>query len=273
VDDVEEVGGDGVEDPRDDDAVHARPRRIVGMNDIAEDMVLQGEATEGEQDVATPLGVVGGLQVEDDGNQILDVLHSSSLAMEASNGHGFRGDRTQVVVIGSVVAERFSAEPFAEGGGLPLQSVGLLALRIEGGGGGADAFLSIGGGLEEGRLLLELLGPLGVRVPQGGGLVFQLLDGGEGFVAKLCRGGGRRGAGARTAGWRSSHGEERGRGARSGRRGARDGRPSRGHAAARGAEREARAQREAGAGCEAGACGGKAEAGERVQDQISLLIP
>ena len=92
--------------------------------------------------------------------------------MEASNGHGFRGDRTQVVVIGSVVAERFSAEPFAEGGGLPLQSVGLLALRIEGGGGGADAFLSIGGGLEEGRLLLELLGPLGVRVPQGGGLVF-----------------------------------------------------------------------------------------------------
>jgi hypothetical protein len=248
VDDVEEVGGDGVEDPRDDDAVHARPRRIVGMNDVAEDMVLQGKAAEDEQEVATPLGVVGGLQVEDDGNQILDVLHSSSLAMEASDGHGFRGDRTQVVVVvGSVVAERFSAEPFAEGGGLPLQSVGLLALRIEGGGGGANAFLSIGGGLEEGRLLLELLGPLGVGVPQGGGLVFQSLGGGEGFVTKLCRGGGRRGAGTRTAGGRSSHGGERRRGARSGRRGARDGRPS----------REARARREAGAGCEAGACGGK----------------
>jgi hypothetical protein len=58
VDDVQKVGGDGVENPGDDHAVHARPCRIVGAGVIAEDMVLQREPPEGEEEVAAPLGVV-----------------------------------------------------------------------------------------------------------------------------------------------------------------------------------------------------------------------
>ena len=74
VDDVEQVGGDGVEDPRDDDAVHARPGGVVGAGNVAEDVVFQREATEDEKKVPAPLGVVGGLQVKNDGYQIFDVL-------------------------------------------------------------------------------------------------------------------------------------------------------------------------------------------------------
>jgi hypothetical protein len=68
MDDVQEVGGDGVEEPREDDAVHARPHRIVGAGVVAEDVILQGEAAEDEEDVAAPLGVVGGLKIKNDGD-------------------------------------------------------------------------------------------------------------------------------------------------------------------------------------------------------------
>ena len=61
VDDVEEVGGDGVEDPRDDDAVHTGPGGVVGAIGVAEDVVFQSEAAENEEQVPAPLRVVGGL--------------------------------------------------------------------------------------------------------------------------------------------------------------------------------------------------------------------
>jgi hypothetical protein len=64
MDDIQEVGGDGVEEPREDDIVHARPRRIVGARVVVEDVILQGEAAEDEEDVAAPLGVVGGLKIK-----------------------------------------------------------------------------------------------------------------------------------------------------------------------------------------------------------------
>ena len=44
-------------------------------------MILQREAAEDEEDVAAPLGVVGGLEVQNDWNQVLDVLDSGSLAV------------------------------------------------------------------------------------------------------------------------------------------------------------------------------------------------
>jgi len=68
VDDVQEVGGDGVEDPGQDDTVHARPCRIVGAGNVAEDVLLQREAAEDEENIATPLGVVGGLKIKNDRN-------------------------------------------------------------------------------------------------------------------------------------------------------------------------------------------------------------
>lgn len=55
-------------------------------------MVLPGVAAEDEKDIAMPFGVVGGLQIKDDGDQILDVLHGGGLAMEVSDGRGLRGD-------------------------------------------------------------------------------------------------------------------------------------------------------------------------------------
>jgi hypothetical protein len=61
-------------------------------------MVLQGEATEDEEDVAAPLGEVGGLKVQSDQNEIPDVLDDDDLAVEPSDGHGVRGEEVGVVV-------------------------------------------------------------------------------------------------------------------------------------------------------------------------------
>jgi len=58
----------GVEDPGQDDTVHARPCRIVGAGNVAEDVLLQREAAEDEENIATPLGVVGGLKIKNDRN-------------------------------------------------------------------------------------------------------------------------------------------------------------------------------------------------------------
>jgi len=160
-------------------------------------MVLQGVAAEDEKDVATPFGVVGGLQIKDDGDQILDVLHGGGLAMKVSDGRGLRGDGARVVIFEGVVAEGLSAKPVAQGRGLSLQGVSLRALRVESSGGGADAFLGGGGRLEKVRLLLKELTALGVGGLQSSGLVFQFLGGGDGFIAKFGRCGGSRGARAR----------------------------------------------------------------------------
>ena len=71
---IEELRGDGVEDPQDNDAVHAGPCRVVETSGVAEDVVLQRKQAEDEENVAVPFGVVGGLQVEDDGYQVFDIL-------------------------------------------------------------------------------------------------------------------------------------------------------------------------------------------------------
>jgi hypothetical protein len=68
MDDVEQVGGDGVEEPGHHHAVHATPRGVGEARRIAEDMVLQGEAVEDEEDVAAPLGEVGFLEVQSNRN-------------------------------------------------------------------------------------------------------------------------------------------------------------------------------------------------------------
>jgi len=79
--DVEELGGDGGENPRDHNAVHAVPGRVRGAGLITEDMIFQGVPSEGEEMVAAPLGVVEGLEVEDDGDQVFDVLNRAGLAV------------------------------------------------------------------------------------------------------------------------------------------------------------------------------------------------
>jgi hypothetical protein len=67
MDDVEQVGGDGVEEPGHHHAIHATLRRVREARHIAKDMVLQGEAAE-DEDGAAPLGEVGFLEVQSDRN-------------------------------------------------------------------------------------------------------------------------------------------------------------------------------------------------------------
>jgi len=187
---VQEIGGDGVEEPRDDDAVHASPRRIIRTGGVAEDVVLQSEAAEDEQNVATPLGIVGGVEVQNNGDEVLDVLDSGSLAVEMSDGSSFRGEGAGVVLFMVVVITAgLGAKPFPEVRGQPLEEVRLGALLFQGVGGSADTVLGRGGGLEEVRLLSKL-------VHAGhDGLVLESVGGCVGVVAQLGRGGGGRRAG------------------------------------------------------------------------------
>ena len=166
-------------------------------------MVLQCEATEDEEDVAAPLGVVGGLEVQNDRNQVLDVLDSGSLAVQMSDGRGVGGEGVIAAVLRAVVVEGVHAETVSEGSGLLFQGVGLRTLLLEGVSGGTNAILSGSSGLEEVGLRLKLLAAFGVGGVQEGGLL-QLLLGGESFITKLDRGS--RGGGA---GGRSSHGRAR----------------------------------------------------------------
>ena len=78
--------GDRAKDPGFDDAIHARPIRIDGNRFVEADVVLEGEFSNGEEELVTPTSVVAGGDVEDDGDQAPDVLHRHSLRMEADNG-------------------------------------------------------------------------------------------------------------------------------------------------------------------------------------------
>ena len=60
------------------------------MDSITEDVILQFEAAEDEENMATPLGIVGGLQIKSDGDQVLDILNCGSLAVQPSDGRGFK---------------------------------------------------------------------------------------------------------------------------------------------------------------------------------------
>ena len=110
-----------------------------------------------EEDVAAPPGVVGGLEVQNDRNQILDVLDSGSLAVQMSDGRGVGGDGVIVAVLRVFVVEGVRAETVPEGSGLLFQGVGLRALLLEGVSGGTNAILSGSSGLEEVGLRLKLL--------------------------------------------------------------------------------------------------------------------
>ena len=162
VDDVQKVGGDGVEDLGDDHAVHAGPRWIGEAGGVTEDVVLQREAAEDEEDVAAPPGVVGGLEVQNDRNQVLDVLDSGSLAVQVSDGRGVGGEGVIAAVLRAVVVEGVRAETVPEGSGLLFQGVGLRALLLEGVSSGTDAILRGSSRFEEVSLRLKLLAAVSV---------------------------------------------------------------------------------------------------------------
>ena len=129
---------------------------------VTEDVILQHEAAEDEEDVAAPLGVVGGLEVQNNRNQILDVLDSSSLAVQMNDGCGVGGERVIAAVLRVVVVEGVRAETVPDCSGLLFQSVGLRALLLEGVSSGTDAILRGSSRLEEVSLRLKLLAAVGV---------------------------------------------------------------------------------------------------------------
>jgi hypothetical protein len=136
VDDVQQIGGDGVEELGDDDAIHARPGWVGKVWCVGKDMVLQSEATEDEENVAAPLRVVRGLKVQGDRNKIPDVLDGGSLAVEPSNSNGVGGEGVVVVVLELVVARRVfaglgRAMTIPESSGVLLQVEGQSALMLE----------------------------------------------------------------------------------------------------------------------------------------------
>jgi hypothetical protein len=136
-------------------------------------MVLQGEAPKDEEYVTAPLREIGGLQVQNNGNEVPDVLEGGGLVVESGDGRGVRGEGEVVVVRGIVISRAGFAAAAAESGGALLQGIGLCALLIKGVDGGANPILGGGGGFEEVGILLKLVAALGVGGVQGGGFLLQ----------------------------------------------------------------------------------------------------
>jgi hypothetical protein len=64
---------------------------------------VASETAEDEENMAAPRGVVGGLQVKNDGYEVLDVLDDGSLTMHMSNDRNFRGG--VVIAVEGVVVQ------------------------------------------------------------------------------------------------------------------------------------------------------------------------
>jgi hypothetical protein len=81
--DVLEIQGDGPRDPGHDDAVAASPRRVASTGrSVGEDVTVEGVAAKNEEKLIPPSSVGGGVGVEDDGDQGLDVLDPGGLKVE-----------------------------------------------------------------------------------------------------------------------------------------------------------------------------------------------
>jgi hypothetical protein len=190
VDDVQKVGGDRVDQPGADHAVHRGLGGVVRRRDITEDVVLQSKSTKDEEYVATPFGEVRGLKIQNNRNRIPDVLDGGGLAVQAGDGCVI-GDEGGIIVfgLGVVVVGPMITGAAPESRDPLLEDEGLRALFFERIGDGADAVLGGGGGLEEFCGVQELLAALSVGGTQRGGFFFEQLGGGKGLIAELRRGG------------------------------------------------------------------------------------
>ena len=87
-DEVLKIQGDGPEDPGQGDAVEAQPRHVPRLDRrVDEDVVVEGVAAKGEEDLVPPAAVGGGRGVEEDGDQSPDVLDAGRLEVELGD-HG-----------------------------------------------------------------------------------------------------------------------------------------------------------------------------------------
>jgi hypothetical protein len=79
---ISEVSGDGADNPRLDDVVHANPVRGSGREVVGEDMVLQGVLADGEEEEVVPPGVEHGKDVQNHRDESPNVLDDDCLSVE-----------------------------------------------------------------------------------------------------------------------------------------------------------------------------------------------
>jgi hypothetical protein len=86
--DVLEIQGDGPRDLGHDDAVAALPRRVASTGrSVGVDVAVESVAAKNEEKLVPPSSVGGGVGVEDDGDQGLDVRDPDGLKVEVGD-HG-----------------------------------------------------------------------------------------------------------------------------------------------------------------------------------------
>jgi hypothetical protein len=98
--DVLEIQGDGPRDPGHDDAIATSPRRVASTGrSVGEDVAVKRVAAKNEEKLVPPSSVGGGVGIEYDGDQGLDVRDPSGLKVEVGD-HGVvratRGSSTQL---------------------------------------------------------------------------------------------------------------------------------------------------------------------------------
>jgi hypothetical protein len=137
-DDVLELNGDGVVEPREDNAVHeapgARRRSVV----VDEDVIVEDEPPQREKDLSSPTGVVGRRRIQHHGHEGPDVVQSSGLSVESSDEVGVEV-RGKGVLRGFHRGDRRATEEALRGGHLGGQSGTQGTLSLQGEGGGALA--------------------------------------------------------------------------------------------------------------------------------------
>jgi hypothetical protein len=84
-DDVLELDGDSSVEPGEDHDVHQGPCRGRRGGDVVEDVVVEGVAPQGEEDLPSPAWIVGGRRVQNDGHKGPNVVKSGGLRVEGDN--------------------------------------------------------------------------------------------------------------------------------------------------------------------------------------------
>jgi hypothetical protein len=87
-DNLKEVGRDGAQQPRDDDAIQAMPRSEIRMDFVREDVVGERVFAEGDDVESAPLGIGRGSDVEGQRNKRLDVGEGDGLSVQIGDEKG-----------------------------------------------------------------------------------------------------------------------------------------------------------------------------------------
>lgn len=80
-DSLQEVGGDGPIEPREHDAIHPSPGRVMRKSVVGE-----GIFPKRDEEEPTPLLVIRGAEVKDDGDKRLDIENRHRLGMKSVDG-------------------------------------------------------------------------------------------------------------------------------------------------------------------------------------------